>query len=396
MTRRRLGLLLLSAALLVAVFSVMVVVRAGRTDKQSDQEQYPLPLADARQLAQVMRLIRSEFVEQRTDSQLLEAAARGMVASLDPHSSLLDSTAYARYKSENAGRYTGLGLELVSINGIVHVHRVIEGSPAAAAGVRAGDELTVVDGRAVQPGAYEAQLDSLRGPVGEHVRLVLRRDNVIDPIQIDLWRGPVSPHSVDGMWLRPGYGYVRIALFTETTERELHRELAALEPGMSLKGLVLDLRDNPGGLLDAAVEVADDFLESGVIVTAEGRTAAAHYRRTAQPGDVSMGVPIVVLVNGGTASAAEIVAAALRDNHRARLMGTRTFGKATLQTLMPLANGRGLNITTAHYFTPSGQSIDERGLLPDVTYSMLALPWGGLPTPNDPALARAVTMLSSP
>lgn len=396
MTRRRLGLLLLCAAPLVAVFWMIVVMRAGRADPLVDAEQYPLPLADARQLAQVMRLIRSEFVEQRTDAQLLEAAARGMVASLDPHSALLDSTAYASYQNENAGRYTGLGLELVSIKGIVHVHRVLEGSPAAAAGVRAGDELKSVDGHPVQPGAYEAQLDSLRGPVGEPVRLVLQRDNVADPIQIDLWRGPVSTHSVDGQWLRSGYRYVRIALFTDTTVDELHRELAAVEPGRSLKGLVLDLRDNPGGLLDAAVEVADDFLDSGVIVTAEGRTAAARYQRSAKPGDIGMGVPIVVLVNGGTASSAEIVAAALRDNHRARLMGTRTFGKATLQTLLPLADGRGLNITTARYLTPSGQSIDQRGLLPDVTYAMLALPWGGLPTPNDPALARAVTMLSSP
>ncbi len=394
MTRRRLILLLLSAVIVVAAFSVMVVARAGRTDKQASLEQYPLPLADARALAEVMRLIRSEFVEQRTDAQLLEAAARGMVASLDPHSALLDSTAYARFKSENAGLYTGIGLELSSINGIVHVHRVMEGSPAAAAGVRAGDELTVVDGRAVQPGAYEAQLNSLRGPVGEHVRLQLHRDNVPEPIAVDLWRGPVSPHSVDSQWIRPGYGYLRIALFTDTTVREVERELANLEPGMSLKGLVLDLRDNPGGLLDAAVQVADNFLNSGLIVTAEGRTASAHYRRSAQPGDISFGVPIVVLVNGGTASAAEILAAALRDNHRARLMGTRTFGKATFQTLMPLANGRGLNITTAHYFTPLGQSIDERGLLPDVTAELLALPWGGLPTPNDPALALAVALLT--
>ncbi len=394
---------LMVMALGSALFGVTAVARddagpqattAPQTSVESQQANYPLPLAQARLLAELIRSIRRQYVEPRTDAQLLEAAARGMVSSLDPYSSLLDSTAEVQFKSETAGTFSGIGLELVSISKIVHVRRVMQGSPADLAGLQAGDELHEINGTDVQPINQPLLLDSLRGKPGDIIRLLVQRDTVPEPFEVRLRRGMVSTHSVDAQCLQQSYAYLRVGLFTATTAQEIHEHLRDLAGCGTVRGLILDLRNNPGGLVDAAVEVADDFLESGLIVTAEGRDPASRYRRSATPGDVINGAPIVVLINGGTASAAEILAAALRDNGRARLMGTRSFGKGTLQAVLSLSGGRGISLTTAHYLTPSGRSISDRGLEPETAFELWPLPWGGLPASNDPALVQAVALLT--
>jgi carboxyl-terminal processing protease len=260
-----------------------------------------------------------------------------------------------------------VGIEVAADDSGVKVLQPIEGSPAERAGIRAGDFILQIDGHAVGTDLEDA-IARMRGKNGTLVRLSIQRSGLPNPLEFTLKRADVEVHSVARAQLAPGYGYVRITHFSETTADDLNRAVLALQqdnpPG--LKGLVLDLRNNPGGVLEAAVEVSDAFLESGIIVTADGRTPDARFRMDATPGDVLGGAPIVVLVNGGSASAAEIVAGALKDHHRALLLGHTTYGKGSVQTVMPLSQGRALKLTTSRYYTPSGESIQEKGITPDV------------------------------
>jgi carboxyl-terminal processing protease len=339
-------------------------VLAGKEDHRRDD----LPWEQARLLAEVLERVKSDYVDEVDDERLIEAAIRGMVADLDPHSSYLDQEEYDEIRISTSGSYSGVGLEVSAAEGRVVVVSAMEGSPAADAGVRSGDIIISVDGMPVEPSDVDDTVLRLRGDPGTQVRLTLTRDGGESPLSLDLVRAQIQVASVRYELVEPSYGYVRLTHFSETTAGDLRDAVAALLDlaGQPLSGLVLDLRNNPGGVLDASVEVSDAFLEEGLIVSAEGRQADARFRLEAQAGDILEGAPLAVIVNGGSASAAEIVAGALQDHHRALIVGTRTFGKGSVQTVVPLSGGRAVKLTTSRYYTPSGRSIHKSGIRPDV------------------------------
>lgn len=322
---------------------------------------------DTRELAEILARVKREYVLPVDDGELIESAVRGMVGSLDPYSAYLDRDEYDEIRLSTSGSYPGIGVEVSAEENGIMVLRTIGDSPAARAGIRSGDMIVRIDNRPVELDV-EAAIDQMRGPAGTTVTLSLRRPGATDVFDLALARDHVEVHSVARAALEPGYGYLRIASFTDTTPADVERAITdfSAEQRAPLKGLVIDLRNNPGGVLESAVEVADSFLERGVIVTADGRSPEARFRMDATPGDLLRGARLVVLVNGGSASAAEILAGALRDQKRATLVGRRTYGKGSVQTVIPLANGRALKLTTSYYSTPSGAVINERGIAPDV------------------------------
>jgi carboxyl-terminal processing protease len=327
-----------------------------------------LPWQDARMLAAVLERVKHDYVNPVDDHQLLQAAIRGMVASLDPYSAYLDGDEYDEVKISSSGRYFGVGIELSIEDEQVVVIAPFDGSPAAQAGIRSGDIIVTIDGIPVNNNTLADTIGRMRGAEGTSVKIGIMREGNQEPMVFTLKRSRVDLHSVKGEMLEAGYAYLRISQFSETTGDDLNATIKDLRKhnGAPLKGLVLDLRDNPGGVLEAAVAVADAFLDSGVIVTAKGRTPDSKFEMDATPGDVLNGAPIVVLVNGGSASAAEIVAGALKDQHRAKLMGRTTFGKGSVQTIIPLSDDRAVKLTTSLYYTPSGVSINHRGIAPDI------------------------------
>jgi carboxyl-terminal processing protease len=327
-----------------------------------------LPWQDARTLAEVLERVKRDYVNPVDDHQLLQAAIRGMVSSLDPYSAFLDVDEYDEIKISSSGEYSGVGIEVSMEDEQVVVVTPLEGSPAAAAGIRTGDVIATIDGVPVNTIALTDTIGRMRGKEGTTVKIGILRQGNAEPLQFTLKRSRVELHSVKSQMLEPGYGYVRIAEFSETTGDDVEKALAELRKrnAKPLKGLVLDMRNNPGGVLESAVAVADAFLDKGVIVTAKGRTPESKFEMDATPGDDLSGAPIVVLVNGGSASAAEIVAGALKDHHRAVLMGRTTFGKGTVQTVVPLSDNRAIKLTTSLYYTPSGVSINHKGIAPDI------------------------------
>lgn len=327
-----------------------------------------LPWVDARLLAVVLEKVKHDYVNPVDDHTLLQAAIRGMVSSLDPYSEFLDGDDYDDIKISSSGEYTGVGIEVSMQDDQVIVISPIEDSPAALAGIRSGDVIVTIDGIAVNTASLADTIGRMRGKEGTTVKIGVERDGSPEPLVFAVKRQRVELHSVRSDLPEPGFGYVRITQFSETTGEELTAAVQSLRKQNSapLKGLVLDLRDNPGGVLEAGVAVADAFLDSGVIVTAKGRTPDSNFEMDATPGDVLAGAPIVVLVNGGSASAAEIVAGALKDNQRATLMGRTTFGKGSVQTVIPLSTDTALKLTTSLYYTPSGVSINHKGIVPDI------------------------------
>ena len=327
-----------------------------------------LPWQDARMLAAVLERVKHDYVNPVNDHQLLQAAIRGMVSSLDPYSAYLDGDEYDEVKISSSGRYSGVGIELAIEDEQVVVIAPFEGSPAALAGIRPGDIIVTIDGLAVNNNTLADTIGRMRGAEGSSVKIGIMREGHAEPLLFTIKRSKVELHSVRAELLEHGFGYARISQFSETTGDDLNAALKDLRKrnGAPLKGLVLDLRDNPGGVLEAAVSVADTFLDSGVIVTAKGRTPDSKFEMDATPGDALNGAPLVVLVNGGSASAAEIVAGALKDQHRAKLMGRTTFGKGSVQTIIPLSDDRAVKLTTSLYYTPSGVSINHRGIAPDI------------------------------
>ncbi len=345
-------------------------------------------------LDEVARHVRSEYVDPVTDDQLDLAAAEGMVASLDPHSAFLDASEYEAMRVSTTGHYSGVGLEVAEQDGKVVVVAPIEGSPADQAGVRAGDRLLEIDGHSVEAARLDETVDRMRGFVGSAVHLVVSREGEPEPLQFELARTDVRVKTVRAEPLPGRYGYARITHFNDATPGDLERQLAGLQAEAPLAGLVLDLRGNPGGVLESAVSVADDFLEAGLIVRAEGRTAGSSFQMRATGGDVLLDAPLVVLIDRGSASGAEIVAGALRDHGRATLMGERTFGKGSVQTVVPMRDGLALKLTTSRYFTPSGASIHERGIDPDVSLAgALRRPSAARDARTDPAVQAAVQYL---
>ena len=290
------------------------------------------------------------------------------MADLDPHSAFLGPAEFDEIRISTTGEYSGVGIEVALENGAVRVMNPIEDAPAARAGVLAGDTILAVDDVPVDIENLNDTIDRMRGKAGTAVKITIARSEATEPLEFTLARAPVQVHSVQRSLLEPGIGYVRISHFSETTTRDLERALAQLrkQSGAALHGLVLDLRNNPGGVLEAAVGVSDVFLDSGVIVSASGRAADAKFAMDARPGDELGGAPLIVLVNGGSASASEIVAGALKDHNRAQLVGSKTYGKGSVQTVVPLSDGHAIKLTTSRYFTPSGASIHQLGITPDV------------------------------
>ena len=328
----------------------------------------PVPWKDAKLLAEVLEHVRREYVERISDQELIEAAIRGMIADLDPHSAFLDPEQFDEIRISTTGEYSGVGIEVALENGVVKVVNPIEDTPAFRAGVLAGDRILAVDDVPVDAENLNDTIDRMRGRVGTPVKISIARGPDPKPMEFTLARAAVQVHSVTQNLLEPALGYVKISHFSETTTPDLERAIAKLKKtsGGALRGLVLDLRNNPGGVLEAAVDVSDVFLDGGLIVTANGRAPDAQFSMDAQPGDDLNGAPLIVLVNGGSASASEIVAGALQDHHRARLVGSQTYGKGSVQTVMALSDGHAIKLTTSKYFTPSGASIHQRGIKPDV------------------------------
>ena len=326
-----------------------------------------LPWQDASLFAEVYERIKRDYVDEVDDHALMEKAIRGMVAALDPHSAYLDSQEFDEIRLSTMGSSPGVGIEVAASDGVVKVLRPIDGSPAQRAGLRAGDQIVRIDGTDVGADLAGA-IARMRGISGSLVSLSVRREGNPEILEFALRRAQVEVHSVLEQSLEPGFGYLRITTFSETTSQDVAKAISRLRrdnPG-GITGLVLDLRNNPGGVLEAGVAVANDFLSTGVIVSADGRTPEARFRMEATHGDLINGAPLVVLVNGGSASASEIVAGALKDHGRALLVGRKTYGKGSVQTVLPLSRGGAVKLTTSRYFTPSGASIHGRGIVPDI------------------------------
>lgn len=358
----------------------------------------------ARLFAEVMDRIKQDYVEPIDDRALVESAIRGMVSDLDAHSEYLDADEYQDIRISTSGSYSGVGLEVSEDRGQILVVAPIDGTPAFRAGIRPGDVIVAIDDASVRRDGLKETIGRLRGRAGTRVSVSILRGPEAELLVYNLRRENIRVASVRSDALDPSIGYVRISQFNENTASELSRAVDALQDdfaatGDELRGLVLDLRNNPGGILDSAVDVSDLFLDRGVIVQAEGRTSEAHFVREAGTGDILDGTPIVVLVNKGSASASEIVAGALQDHHRALVVGTETFGKGLVQTVMPLSRGRAIKLTTSRYFTPSGDSIHEKGIEPDISVEGSQRYPGrdlsaGLDREGDEQLAEAIRLLA--
>jgi len=357
-------------AVLVLVIGVVMglslSVGGGLISDKPSLDKEELAWEQARLFAEVLERVKRDYVEPIDDAELLESAIRGMVSDLDAHSQYLDAGEYRDIRISTTGSYTGIGIEVDQVGGNVMIVTPIADSPAARAGIRSGDQIIAVDGISVEAAHLQDTISRLRGHAGSKVKVTVLRDE--DAIEYELRRQIIRMASVHKEFLSPSYGYIRISQFSENTARELSRavdELQDTNDGM-LQGLVLDLRNNPGGVLDAAVDVSDLFLNSGVIVTADGRSIDSRFTRSAHRGDILDGASMVVMVNKGSASASEIVAGALQDHNRALVVGTGTFGKGLVQTVVPLSKGRAIKLTTSRYYTPSGDSIHDVGIEPDV------------------------------
>ncbi len=357
-------------AILVLVIGVVMglslSIGGGILGTERSPTRQELSWEQAQLFAEVLERVKRDYLEPIDDAELLESAIRGMVSGLDAHSEYLNAAEYRDIRISTKGSYTGIGIEVAEVGNTIRVITPFAGSPAARSGIRSGDELVAVDGRAIDTSRLKDTLNRLRGSVGSVVTLSVLRDNVV--IDHVMRRQIIRVVSVHKEFLSPSYGYVRVNQFSENTAREVSRAVDELQDanGGMLEGLVLDLRNNPGGVLDSAVDVSDLFMDSGVIVTADGRSLDARFTRSAHRGDILDGAPMVVLVNSGSASASEIVAGALQDHNRATIVGTATFGKGLVQTVMPLSKGRAIKLTTSRYYTPSGDSIHEVGIKPDV------------------------------
>ncbi len=358
----------LAAALISAlpIAAANAETEVGTTDQQANQEER-LPLRELRLFTQVFEQIRRGYVEQVADTELLENAIAGLLLELDPHSVYLNQTDYEQLQESATGEYGGLGLRVGSERGMIKVIAPIDDSPAAEAGIEAGDFIVEVDGTPVRGMAVQKAIDKLRGEKGTSIKLTVFREGEDGPLDITVVRGTIQLSSVRSRIIEPGYGYVRVSQFQVSSGKDFKKELLSLkEKEPALKGLIIDLRNNPGGLVPASVEIADAVLDGGTVVYTEGRLPSANISFDAKSGDLLEGTPIVVLINGGSASASEIVAGALQDHRRAAIIGTQSFGKGSVQTVIPLGDGRAVKLTTARYFTPNGRSIQAEGVVPDI------------------------------
>lgn len=332
-----------------------------------------IPFEGLKTFSEIYGRIRQDYVEPVPDTKLLEDAIRGMLAGLDPHSAYLDQEQYNELKVGTTGQFGGLGIEVGMENGFVKVISPIDDTPAQKAGIKAGDLIIRLDDKPVKGMSLNDAVKNMRGEPGSVIVLTVVREGLEQPLKIKIVRDIIKVKSVKNRSLEDGYGYLRITSFQSKTGDNVVDAVNELKKGGELKGLVLDLRNNPGGVLNAAVAVSDAFLDSGLIVYTDGRIEDSKMKFNATPGDILNGAPIVVLTNSGSASASEIVAGALQDHKRAIIMGEKTFGKGSVQTILPTSNGGAVKLTTARYYTPSGRSIQAEGITPDVPISKVKL-----------------------
>jgi len=359
----------IGAAALTAL-PLMGLSQGGQSDsaeRASLEAESRLPLEDLRSFAKVFEQIRQGYVNEVDDSTLLEYAIKGMLQGLDPHSAYLDSRSFDDLQANTTGEFAGLGIEVGIEDDYITIITPMDGTPAERAGLRAGDVILRLSGKSMRGVSLDEAVEKMRGPVGSAVTLTIGRKGHKEPFDVTVKRDKVRVYSVRGEMLEEGYGYLRISQFQMDTGGDLMRAMKKLKKEGELKGLVVDLRNNPGGVLQSSVEVVDAFLEEGLVVYTEGRNESSNLRYTASSGDVTNGAPLVVLINDGSASAAEIVAGALQDHRRAVVMGTDSFGKGSVQTVIPINEDRAIKLTTALYFTPKGRSIQAQGIKPDIT-----------------------------
>ena len=317
---------------------------------------------------EVLERVRSDYVEKPEDSKLIEAAINGMLTALDPHSAYLNPKHFRDMQVQTRGEFGGLGIEVTMENGVVKVVSPIEDTPAAKAGIQSGDLITALDKEQIQGLTLQEAVEKMRGPVNSPITLTLVRKGVEDPFDVKVTRDVIHINPVKYNAEGDDVGYIRVTTFNEQTTANMQKAIEDLKKqlGPKLKGYVIDLRNNPGGLLDQAISVSDAFLDQGAIVLTRGRNLEETQRSNARPGDMTDGKQLIVLINGGSASASEIVAGALQDHHRATIVGTRSFGKGSVQTIIPLGSNGALRLTTARYYTPSGRSIQAKGIEPEV------------------------------
>jgi carboxyl-terminal processing protease len=366
---RKATLILLGAAAGAAMVLLATepgIIPIGSTAKAAVDDVY-------RQLnlfGDVFERVRADYVEKPDDNKLIESAINGMVSGLDPHSSYMDAKSFRDMQVETTGEFGGLGIEVLMEDGLIKVVAPIDDTPAAKAGILANDLITKLDDDQVQGMTLNQAVEKMRGPVNTTVKLTIMRKGQAKPLELSLTREVIRVRSVRSRMEGNDVGYIRMSQFTEQTTDGLKKafsDIAAKVSSDKLKGYILDLRNNPGGLLDQAISVSSAFIQRGEIVSTRGRNSEEDQRFTAQGGDLTKGKPLIVLINGGSASASEIVAGALQDQKRATILGTRSFGKGSVQTIIPLGSDDGaLRLTTARYFTPSGRSIQAKGIVPDI------------------------------
>jgi carboxyl-terminal processing protease len=337
--------------------------------KDNDQ----IPFEDLQAFTEVFSKVKSDYVEPVDDQKLIEDAIRGMLNGLDPHSAFLNTSEFTDLKIGTTGQFGGLGIEVGMENGFVKVISPIDDTPAARAGVKASDLIIKLDDKSVKGMTLNEAVKVMRGKPNTAIDLTIVREGEAKPLVITITREIIRVKSVKNRMLEPGYGYVRITNFQSRTTTDLLKAISDLQKEERLKGMVLDLRNNPGGVLNGAVGVSDAFIDNGLIVYTEGRLDDSSHRYLATPGDSLNGAPLVVLVNGGSASASEIVAGAIQDHKRGIILGTKSFGKGSVQTIQELRNGSAVKLTTARYFTPNGRSIQATGIEPDIKLSTLRL-----------------------
>lgn len=362
------------AALLFSSYSVCALAASKTETSKVETTTETIPLSKLQDFVQVMEEIKTYYVEEVSTDELFEHAMSGMVHNLDPHSAYLREDDFADLRISTTGKFGGLGIEVTMEDDYVMVIAPIDDTPAAKAGLKSGDIIIRIDDKTVKGLSLREAVTAMRGPEGSAITLTVVREGVAEPIEFKLYRAEVKVQNVKASMISPGYAYVRITHFQENTGREVEMAINKLrkENGAPFKGLILDLRNNPGGVLEAAVDVSNDFLNSDqlnynkLIVYTKSRVSMSQLSRKATGRDMINGAPMIILVNNGTASAAEIVAGALQDHKRAVLMGDQTFGKGSVQTVIPLNEDHALKLTTAYYYTPSGRSIQDEGIEPDI------------------------------
>ena len=366
---RKTSLILLGAAAGAAMMLLATqphLMLIGTTAKAAASDTYK----QLNLFGDVFERVRSDYVEKPDDSKLIESAISGMVSGLDPHSSYMDQNSFRDMQVQTRGEFGGLGIEVTMEDGLIKVVTPIDETPAAKAGIMANDIITQLDGEQVQGLTLNQAVEKMRGPVNTKIKLTIMRKGQDKPIEVSLTREVIRVRSVRSQVEGDDVGYIRMTQFNEQTTEGLKKAIADITAKVSkdkLKGYILDLRNNPGGLLDQAISVSSAFIQKGEIVSTRGRNAEETQRFSARGGDLTNGKPVIVLINGGSASASEIVAGALQDHKRVTVIGTRSFGKGSVQTIIPLGSGNGaLRLTTARYFTPSGRSIQAKGIVPDI------------------------------